>query len=106
MTRAGSVLLAWLAFTTQAWGMDGKGNSTDHFTVGSSLGTAAVSGSTSRPARTYQAARDDALQFIASEGRLRGARLEQALREYRQAHPGSIASDPELAQAFACSSGA
>lgn len=82
--------------------MDGKGNSTDHFTVGSSLATAAVSGSTSHPARTYQAARDDALLFIASDGRLRGARLEQALGAYRQQHPNSSLSDRDLAQAIAC----
>lgn len=82
--------------------MDGKGNSTDHFTVGSSLATAAVSGFTSHPARTYQAARDDALLFIASDGRLRGARLEQALGAYRQQHPNSSLSDRDLAQAIAC----
>jgi uncharacterized protein (TIGR02448 family) len=101
MSRA-RLLLAGLAFAGQAWAMDGKGNSTDHFTVGSSLGTAAASGSTSHSGRTYQAARDDALLFIASHGRLRGARLEQALRVYRQAHPQSLSSDHDLAEAFAC----
>ena len=54
------------------------------------------------PARTYQAARDDALLFIASDGRLRGARLEQALGAYRQQHPNSSLSDRDLAQAIAC----
>lgn len=91
-----------LLLATPVWAMDGKGNSIDHFTVGSSLGTAAVSGSTSHSQRSYQAARDDALMFIASDGRLRGARLEQALGDYRQLHPASALGDLELARAFAC----
>lgn len=91
-----------LLLATPVWAMDGKGNSIDHFTVGSSLGTAAVSGSTSHSQRGYQAARDDALMFIASDGRLRGARLEQALGDYRQLHPASALGDLELARAFAC----
>lgn len=102
MILRGPGLLAMLLLAGPALAMDGKGNSTDHFTVGSSLATAAVSGSTSHPARTYQAARDDALLFIASDGRLRGARLEQALGEYRQRHPTSSLNDRDLAQAFAC----
>ncbi|MCF1487618.1 DUF2388 domain-containing protein [Pseudomonas sp. AA27] len=102
MILRGRALLAMLLLAGPALAMDGKGNSTDHFTVGSSLATAAVSGSTSHPTRTYQAARDDALLFIASDGRLRGARLEQALSEYRQLHPASALSDGDLAQAFAC----
>ncbi|KXG79356.1 DUF2388 domain-containing protein [Pseudomonas mosselii] len=102
MILRGPALLAMLLLAGPAVAMDGKGNSTDHFTVGSSLATAAVSGSTSHPARTYQAARDDALLFIASDGRLRGARLEQALGAYRQQHPNSSLSDRDLAQAIAC----
>lgn len=44
------------------------------------------------------AAQDDAATFVASEGRLRGARLESALGYLRQSHLQLNASDLELAQ--------
>lgn len=84
-----------------ASGMDGQGNSSDHFTVGTSLGTAAVSESTSQAPRAYRQARDDALAYVASGGEIRGAQLEQALRLFRDEHPQSSLSDRELAQALA-----
>jgi uncharacterized protein (TIGR02448 family) len=46
------------------------------------------------------AARDDAASFIASDGQLRGARLESALVYLRRAQPKLHASDLELAQAI------
>lgn len=46
------------------------------------------------------AAQDDAAAFIASDGELRGARLESALMALRQAQPKLSASDLELAQAI------
>jgi len=46
------------------------------------------------------AAHDDAAAFVASDGRWRGARLEAALQQLRQAHPELHASDLELAQAI------
>ncbi|MCL6687399.1 DUF2388 domain-containing protein [Pseudomonas sp. R3.Fl] len=102
MKRASPLLIATLlAAAGQAGAMDGKGNSSDHFTVATSLGTAALSESTSQPLRTYQAARDDALAYIASDGRIHGAQLEQALRFYREAHPRSGLSDMQLARAIA-----
>ncbi|MBT9573665.1 DUF2388 domain-containing protein [Pseudomonas umsongensis] len=45
-------------------------------------------------------ARDDAAVFIASDGRMRGARLESALNYLRQAQPKLHASDLELARAI------
>lgn len=45
-------------------------------------------------------ARDDAAAFVASEGQLRGARLESALDYLRQTRPKLHASDLELAQAI------
>lgn len=90
-----------LLSTSQAWGMDGQGNSTDHFTVGSSLGTAGITASTSNSLRPYQGARDDALAYIASAGDIRGARLESALRQYRHAHPDAASSDMQVALAIA-----
>ena len=46
------------------------------------------------------AARDDAAAFIASDGQMRGVRLESALVFLRQAQPKLHASDLELAQAI------
>ncbi|AWY42127.1 DUF2388 domain-containing protein [Pseudomonas putida] len=46
------------------------------------------------------AARDDAAAYIASDGQLRGAQLESALRYLRQTQPKLHASDLELAQAI------
>ncbi|MBD8596677.1 DUF2388 domain-containing protein [Pseudomonas sp. W2Oct36] len=46
------------------------------------------------------AAQDDAAVFVASDGQLRGARLESALAYLRQSHPKLHASDLELAQAI------
>ncbi|EJN19358.1 hypothetical protein PMI35_05809 [Pseudomonas sp. GM78] len=45
-------------------------------------------------------ARDDAAAFIASDGQMRGARLESALAYLRQTQPKLHASDLELAQAI------
>ena len=46
------------------------------------------------------AAQDDAAVFVASDGQLRGARLESALAYMRQSRPKLHASDLELAQAI------
>ncbi|TDV52930.1 uncharacterized protein (TIGR02448 family) [Pseudomonas graminis] len=46
------------------------------------------------------AAQDDAAVFVASDGKLRGARLESALAYLRQSRPKLHASDLELAQAI------
>ncbi|WP_040260503.1 DUF2388 domain-containing protein [Pseudomonas massiliensis] len=43
---------------------------------------------------------DDAAAFVASDGQMRGARLEAALEALRQTTPGLNASDLELAQAI------
>jgi len=46
------------------------------------------------------AARDDAAAFVATNGALRGAQLEETLRALRAADPALKASDRELAQAI------
>ncbi|HDS1733834.1 TPA: DUF2388 domain-containing protein [Pseudomonas putida] len=81
--------------------MDGKGNSVDHFTLGSSLLSVGLSGTTSHPLQAFKAARDDALAFVGSAGRYRGVRLEQAFQTYRQVHPYADVSDEQLALAIA-----
>ncbi|MCU1728219.1 DUF2388 domain-containing protein [Pseudomonas sp. 7P_10.2_Bac1] len=50
--------------------------------------------------KLISAAQDDAAVFIASNGQLRGAQLESALRYLRQTEPKLNASDLELAQAI------
>ena len=67
----------------------------------SSAGSSASSGSTSGDDKVVLAARDDAASFVASEGRIRGARLEAALRQLRERNPAArTASDMELARAI------
>ncbi len=46
-------------------------------------------------------ARDDAASFVASQGMIRGARLESAFAYIRQQNPTLEASDAQLAQAIA-----
>jgi uncharacterized protein (TIGR02448 family) len=45
-------------------------------------------------------ARDDAAAFVATDGEVRGARLESALSYLRNSHEKLHASDLELAQAI------
>jgi uncharacterized protein (TIGR02448 family) len=67
----------------------------------SSAGSSASSGSTSEDDKVVLQARDDAASFVASEGRIRGARLEAALRQLRERDAAARrASDLELAQAI------
>ncbi|MGH8025470.1 MAG: DUF2388 domain-containing protein [Pseudoxanthomonas sp.] len=67
----------------------------------SSAGSSASSGSTSGDDKVVRQARDDAASFVASEGRIRGARLEAALRQLRERDPAARnASDMQLAQAI------
>ncbi|SDU01823.1 DUF2388 domain-containing protein [Geopseudomonas guangdongensis] len=54
-----------------------------------------------RDLKVVQAARDDAASFVASDGAIRGAQLEAALRVLRERLPEAHqASDAELAQAL------
>lgn len=67
----------------------------------SSAGSSASSDSTSGDDKVVMAARSDAAGFVASDGRLRGAQLEAALRLLRERDVAARdASDLELAQAI------
>lgn len=67
----------------------------------SSAGTSGSSGSTSGDDKIVLQARDDAAGFIASDGRIRGAQLEAALRVLRERDAAAReASDMQLAQAI------
>ncbi|WP_024869087.1 DUF2388 domain-containing protein [Pseudoxanthomonas suwonensis] len=65
----------------------------------SSAGSSASSGSTSGDDKLVREAREDAAGFVASDGRLRSARLEAALRVMRERDPSAVqASDLALAR--------
>jgi len=68
----------------------------------SAAGSSASSGSTSPDDdKVVLQARDDAASFVASDGRIRGAQLEAALRHLREHNAGAQrASDMQLAQAI------
>jgi len=67
----------------------------------SAAGSSASSGSTSPDDKVVLQARDDAASFVASDGRIRGAQLEAALRHLRESNAGAQrASDMQLAQAI------
>lgn len=71
--------------------------------LGAIMGTVdATSDATSslRDAKVIAAARDDAASFVASQGAIRGARLEAALRHIRAQAPQAVADDMTLAQAI------
>lgn len=64
-------------------------------------GASNTSGSTSGDDKVVMEAREDAATFVASEGRVRGARLEAALRVLREKREDArAASDMELASAI------
>lgn len=64
-------------------------------------GASNTSGSTSGDDKVVREARDDAAAFVASDGRVRGARLQAALRSLREHRAEARqASDMELAQAI------
>jgi len=67
----------------------------------SAAGSSASSHSSSGNDKVVLQARDDAASFVASDGRIRGAQLEAALRHLRERNSGARrASDMQLAQAI------
>jgi uncharacterized protein (TIGR02448 family) len=84
-----------LVWASQAWAFDVSTQST----VVAGYVTSKV---TSAPFdnKLVLRAHDDAAAFVASDGDLRGARLQAALGYLRQHHPTLGASDLELAQAI------
>ncbi|MFK0085661.1 DUF2388 domain-containing protein [Pseudomonas sp. NPDC090755] len=53
-----------------------------------------------RDDKIVRAARDDAASFVASQGDIRGVKLESAFAHIRQQAPALQASDTQLAQAI------
>src|SRR5262245_9161183 len=67
----------------------------------SAAGTSESSGSSSGDDKVVLQARDDAASFVASDGRIRGAQLEAALKYLRERHAAAQrASDMQLAKAI------
>ena len=67
----------------------------------SAAGSSASSQSSSPNDKVILQARDDAASFVASDGRIRGAQLESALRYLREKNADARrASDMQLAQAI------
>lgn len=96
MTRT-LLIPALLALSLPAWAGSFAGTSAG----ASSAGTSGSSGSTSGDDKVVLQARDDAASFVASDGRIRGAQLEAALRLLRERDGvARTASDLQLAQAI------
>lgn len=75
--------------------------STAATSAGAGTSASASSDSTSDNDKVVLQARDDAASFVASDGRIRGAQLEAALRLLRETNAGALrASDMQLAQAI------
>jgi uncharacterized protein (TIGR02448 family) len=88
-------VLAFAAAPAFAGGTSAVGSSA------SSAGSSASSKTTTPDDKVVLQARDDAASFVASDGRIRGAQLEAALRHLREkSAPAKHASDLQLAQAI------
>lgn len=95
----GTALLLALASTAQATSFV---VTTDSLVGAVAASTDATSDVTSsfRDDKVVRAARDDAASFVASDGEIRGVKLESALQHIRQQLPNLQASDAQLAQAI------
>ncbi|MBK5005691.1 DUF2388 domain-containing protein [Pseudomonas sp. S32] len=95
----GAALMLSLAGTAQASSFI---VTTDSVVGAVAASTDATSDATSslRDDKVVQAARDDAASFVASQGDIRGAKLESALLHIRSQMPALQASDAQLAQAI------
>ena len=74
---------------------------TSDFLVSLSMSATKGTSSSFKDDKIVQAARDDAEAFVASDGQIRGVRLESALAHVRERLPGQSYSDIQLAQAIA-----
>ena len=103
MKRSAFLLFFALATATPlALASSFAGTSAGSSAGGSSASSNASSGSSSgNDDKVVLAAREDAASFIATEGAIRGARLEAALRHLREQDAAAVqASDLELAKAI------
>jgi uncharacterized protein (TIGR02448 family) len=74
---------------------------TTDFLVSLSMSATKGTSSSFKDDKIVQAARDDAEFFVATDGQIRGVRLEAALMHIRERLPESTFTDMQLAQAIA-----
>ncbi|MBX7276278.1 DUF2388 domain-containing protein [Pseudomonas sp. M5A4_2d] len=74
---------------------------TTDFLVSLSMSATKGTSSSFKDDKIVQAAREDAESFVASDGQIRGVRLESALMHIRERLPEQTFSDMQLAQAIA-----
>src|SRR5262245_31190716 len=92
-------LLACIAAGPAFAGASTAGSSAGAATSGA--GSSASSKTTSPDEKIVMQAKDDAASFVATDGRIRGAQLEAALRHLREKYSiAQHASDMQLAQAI------
>lgn len=97
--RLATVLL--LACSAPAWASSSAGGTSAAGSSAGSAGSSASSDSSSGDDKLVLEARVDAASFVASNGQIRGARLEAALRSLRERDVATReASDLQLAQAI------
>lgn len=96
-----AVLVLSCAFAPVALAGSFAGTSAGSSAGASSAGSSASSNSTSANDKLVREAREDAAGFVASDGKVRSARLEAALRVMRERDPDARqASDLLLARAI------
>ncbi|WP_110969942.1 MULTISPECIES: DUF2388 domain-containing protein [Pseudomonas] len=95
----GAAVLLALASTAQATSFVVTTDAVVGAVAASTDATSDVS-SSFRDDKIVRAARDDAASFVASNGDIRGAKLESAFVHIRQQQPTLQASDAQLAQAI------
>ncbi|MCU1735462.1 MULTISPECIES: DUF2388 domain-containing protein [unclassified Pseudomonas] len=95
----GAAVLLALASTAQATSFVVTTDAVVGAVAASTDATSDVS-SSFRDDKIVRAARDDAASFVASNGDIRGAKLESAFIHIRQQQPMLQASDAQLAQAI------
>lgn len=101
MKRHPLLICALLLLPASAFAASLAGTSAGASSAGSSASSGASSDSTSGSDKVVLDARDDAAGFVASEGRIRGARLEAALIQLRErSEAARSASDMALARAI------
>ncbi len=92
-----TLICALLACSTTAFAGSLAASSAGTSAAGSSASSASSNGND----KVVLQARDDAASFVASDGRIRGAQLEAALRHLRERNADALrASDMQLAKAI------
>ncbi|MGF0239979.1 DUF2388 domain-containing protein [Rhodococcus sp. IEGM1300] len=75
----------------------------DQASILTGVTTFATLGTTSHPIDMIKSAKSDALAFIGSDGDIRSARFELAVRTYHSSYPAPHMNDMQLAEAIAAS---